>query len=246
MSELAAAPADGEPDPPAEPLYATVTAADPEGALTPARARRARLADALVHLLGVPLGAAAASVLVVLTLRLPQLDAATGIAVGLYALTLVAMLAISAAYNLTRVGVRREWLRRVDHATIFALIAGTYTPFMLAKVGGAWGLGFTLFVWACAALGATLKIAFPRRLERTSIALYLLLGWSVVMTLGPLAETVAPGPLWLLAAGGVLYTAGVGVYLLKRFTYHKALWHLCVLAAAICHYLAVGRAVGTF
>jgi hemolysin III len=211
--------------------------------LTLGQARRARRADAVVHLLGVPLGLIAAGVLLGRAALVPDAGALTWLSLLLYAATLVAMLVFSAAYNLTRAAHRIERLRAIDHATIFLLIAGTYTPFMLVKVGGPWGAGFTAFVWVCALAGAALKIAFPRRLERLSIALYLLLGWSVLMTLNTLTQSVAAGPLWLLVAGGLTYTAGVGVYLLKRFTYHKALWHLFVLIAACLHYLAISRAV---
>ncbi|WP_051432365.1 PAQR family membrane homeostasis protein TrhA [Rhodovibrio salinarum] len=211
--------------------------------LTYAQARRGRRADAVVHLLGVPLGLIAAAVMLGRAALTPEAGALTWVSLLLYTATLIAMLVFSATYNMTRAEHRIERLRAIDHATIFLLIAGTYTPFMLVKVGGAWGAGFTAFVWVCALAGAALKIAFPRRLERVSIALYLLLGWSVVMTLNTLIESVAPAPLWLLLAGGVTYTAGVGIYLMKHATYHKALWHLFVLAAASLHYLAISLSV---
>jgi hemolysin III len=211
--------------------------------LTHGQAQRGRQADAVVHILGVPLGLVAAIVLLGRAALQPGTGALTWLSLLLYTPTLVGMLVFSAAYNMTRAEHRIERLRAIDHATIFLLIAGTYTPFMLVAVGGAWGAGFTVFVWVCALAGAALKIACPRRLERLSIALYLLLGWSVVMTLNTLIQSVDPAPLWLLLAGGVTYTAGVGIYVLKRFTYHKALWHLFVLIAASLHYLAVSRAI---
>ena len=227
----------------AEPQPRTRTAERPDPPLTPGQARRGRRADAVVHILGVPLGAIAAVVLLVRAALAADTGAITWLSLLLYAATLVAMLAFSAAYNLTRTAHRVERLRAVDHATIFLLIAGTYTPFMLVQVGGAWGTGFTVFVWVCALAGAALKIAWPRRLERVSIALYLLLGWSVVMTLQTLIQALPPAALWLLLAGGVTYTAGVGVYVRKHFTYHKAVWHLFVLIAACLHYLAISRAI---
>jgi hemolysin III len=230
-------------DPAAEPHPDSPAPERRDRGLTYAQAQRGRRADAVVHALGVPLGVVAAAVLLVRAGLQPETDALTWLSLLLYTATLVAMLAFSAAYNMTRAEHRIERLRAIDHATIFLLIAGTYTPFMLVAVGGAWGIGFCAFVWACALAGATLKIAYPRRLERLSIALYLLLGWSVVMTLNTLIESVAPAPLWLLLAGGVTYTAGVGIYVQKRFTYHKALWHLFVLIAASLHYLSVSGAV---
>ena len=230
-------------DPAADPHPDSPAPGTRERGLTHAQAKRARRADAVVHLLGVPLGLIAAAVLLGRAAIASGTGALTWLSLLLYTATLVAMLVFSAAYNMTRAEHRIERLRAIDHATIFLLIAGTYTPFMLVGVGGAWGAGFTAFVWACALAGAALKIVYPRRLERLSIALYLLLGWSVVMTLNTLIESMAPGPLWLLLAGGVTYTAGVGVYLLKHVTYHKALWHLFVLIAAGLHYVSVSQAV---
>ena len=230
-------------DPAADPHPDSPAPGPRERGLTYAQAKRARRADAVVHLLGVPLGLIAAAVLLGRAALTPGTGALTWLSLLLYAATLVAMLVFSAAYNMTRAEHRIERLRAIDHATIFLLIAGTYTPFMLVGVGGAWGVGFTAFVWVCALAGAALKIVYPRRLERLSIALYLLLGWSVVMTLNTLIESVATGPLWLLLAGGVTYTAGVGIYVLKHVTYHKAIWHLFVLIAAVLHYFSVSGAV---
>jgi hemolysin III len=246
MNDLAADPNGiSEPSgPDAEPRDPGGPALTPgDRGLTHGQALRGRRADAVVHALGVPLGLAAAAVLLARAALAGVADPLAWLSIGLYLATLVGMLIFSAAYNMTRAAHRKEWLRAVDHATIFLLIAGTYTPFMLVAVGGAWGAGFTVFVWVCALAGAALKIAFPRRLERVSIALYLLLGWSVVMTLNTLIAAVPAAQLWLLAAGGVTYTAGVGIYLLKHLTYHKALWHLFVLIAASLHYLAVSRAM---
>lgn len=204
---------------------------------------RERTADLVVHAAGVPLGVVGAAALVALVLARQAPDPTTLVSVGLYAAALVAMLGLSAAYNLAREPVRRARLRRLDHATIFVMIAGTYTPFMLVQVGGGWGAGFTAFVWAVALAGAAIKILLPGRLERASIALYLLLGWSVVMTLDSLVESVARANLLLLLAGGVVYTAGVGIYVWRSLPYHRALWHACVLAAAVLHYAAVARSM---
>lgn len=209
--------------------------------MSPPPEGRARTAELIVHALGVPLGIAGAAALLGLVAAAPGTDARTLASVALYAMGLVGMLSVSAAYNLTRAPGLRGWLRRFDHAGIYVMIAGTYTPFMLVKIGGGWGTGFAAFVWAVALAGAAIKLLAPHRLERTSIVLYLLLGWSVVMTLNSLIRAVDPASLWLLLAGGVIYTAGVGVYLWTRFLYHRAAWHAFVLLAAILHYVAVAR-----
>lgn len=224
---------------------ATVSAPD-DTAVSPRRRSRDQtlgeeIANAVTHGLGAGLALAGLVFLVVLAaLHGTALHVA---ALALYGATLVTMFLASTLYHAVTGPRVKEALRIFDHVSILLLIAGTYTPFMLVKVGGAWGLGFTAFVWACALAGATLKIAYPRRLERLSIALYLLLGWSVVMTLNTLIDSVERGPLWLLLAGGVTYTAGVGIYVRKHFTYHKALWHLFVLIAASLHYLCVSWAI---
>lgn len=205
----------------------------------------ARKADMAVHAIGVPLGALGALVLMVATVLLRHDDPAALLSVPLYAAALVAMLAFSAAYNLARRPGRRAWLRRIDHATIYVMIAGTYTPFMLVEVGGAVGQLFTAFVWLVALAGAALKILLPYRWERLSIALYLLLGWSVLAVLEPLLTTVDTVSIVLLLGGGLVYTVGVPVYLASNFVYHRAVWHACVLAAALLHYAAVLRTILT-
>lgn len=203
----------------------------------PVYSRGERLADLCVHAVGVPAGLAGAAALLAWTVLTGTAAAVACAAV--YAAGLVAMLALSAAYNLARRPRLKERLRRLDHAAIFAMIAGTYTPFAALALGGAAGAGLLAVVWPAAAAGMAVKLFWPRRLERLSITLYLVLGWSALAVAGPLVEAL-PGPvLALLAAGGVAYTVGAVLHLSERLAYHNALWHACVLAAAACHYAAV-------
>lgn len=197
---------------------------------------RERRADAAVHLLGTlaaPLGA------VVLLAVAADTGARAVAAAAVYSLGLVASFGFSAAYNLARAPGPRERLRRLDRAAIYPMIAGTYTPFALVGLGGASGGWLLGAVWAIAAGGAALAWCRPRRLERVHIGLYLALGWIGLVVLDDLLAALAPATLWLLLAGGVLYTAGVGVHLLRALPYHNALWHLMVVAGATCHWLAV-------
>jgi hemolysin III len=203
--------------------------------------RGERIADLCIHLIGVPAGVAGAVGLI--THGFATGGAATIASLVLYGAGLVGMLALSAAYNLTDSPGPKELLRRFDHAAIFTMIAGTYTPFMLLKIGGGWGIGLLAFVWLTAFAGAGVKLLYPRRLERVSIALYLALGWSAVVALRPIVEALSPPTLLLLAAGGVLYTLGVVFHVSERLAYQNALWHACVLLAAACHYAAVWEAV---
>ncbi len=183
-------------------------------------------------------GSILASVFLVLSV-LRGADPAAVLASLVYGIGLVAMLWSSAAYHLTCHPRLKEWFRRCDHAAIFLMIAGTYTPFAIAGLGGAIGWTLLSFVWIVAVFGMALKLLRPRRRDRWSVALYLALGWAGLPVAGRLWEAL-PGEVFaLLGAGGVLYTVGVAFYLWERLPGHNAIWHGFVLAAAVCHYLAV-------
>ena len=200
-----------------------------------------RRADAAVHALGLTLGVAGCTVLV--TAAPSRADLQHLVAVGAYAAGLMAMLGCSALYNLTPEGARKRLFRRLDHAAIFLMIAGTYTPFALVLVGGRLGAGLLALVGTVAGGGAAVELLGLRRHDGLSVAAYLLLGWCVLPALGPLSAALPPFGLALLVAGGVLYSVGVVFHLWARLPYHNAVWHGFVLAAAACHYAAVLRAL---
>ena len=195
------------------------------------------LADGVVHALGLALGIAGAIALVGLAIfdGNPVLLAPLAI----YAAGLVGMLGCSAAYNLLRTSRRRDWLRRFDHAAIFAMIAGTYTPFTILGLQGGWSAGLTVAIWSVAAIGIALKLWRPRRIEAISVALYLGLGWIGLVALQPFVAALGTSTLSLLAAGGILYSVGVIFLLWRRLPYHNAIWHGFVLVAAACQWVAV-------
>jgi hemolysin III len=209
---------------------------------------REHAADRWVHMAGLGLGAPAAlGVVLVAALDQAQRQLAP---VALYAAGLLAMLGCSAAYNLGRTSLRRssrqhDWLRRLDHAAIFVMIAGTYTPFTL-KLELSWAIGLTSAVWALAAAGVAVKLLRPRpaRLHSLSVALYLAVGWIGLLALGPFIASLDTATLVLIAVGGALYTAGVAFHLWQRLPYQNAIWHGFVLAAAGVHYAAVLTVVG--
>ena len=205
--------------------------------LHPQYSRPERIADAVVHGLGVVFGLAACVFLAIAVL--PTHDALLWLAVGLYGTGLLAMLTCSALYNLAGPGRWKAVFRRLDHAAIFVMIAGTYTPFTLISIGGAWGTGLLTFVWIVALCGVALKLVWPRRFDRLSVAAYLLLGWSIVVALDPLLGAVSAAGVVLLGLGGLLYSLGVVFHLWQRLPYHNAIWHACVLVAAACHFSAV-------
>src|SRR4051812_49076318 len=207
-------------------------------------------ADAAVHALGLTLGSAGCVALA--AAALPRAgDPLRVSALLAYAVGLLAMLGCSALYNLTPEGGRKRLFRRLDHAAIFLMIAGTYTPFTLVEIAGTWGTGLLAFVWSVAGVGIAAELLGLGRHDGLSVAAYLLLGWSVLAALGPLSAAVSaavspavsPAGLALLVAGGVLYSAGVAFHLWTRLPYHNVVWHGFVLAAAACHYAAVLREV---
>jgi hemolysin III len=193
-------------------------------------------ADRVVHGVGICLGGVGAVVLVWMTaIGGGPRDLAP---ILIYAAGLLAMLGCSAAYNVFHTSGRREWLRRFDHAAIFAMIAGTYTPFT-TRLGGGWASGLTAIIWAVAAAGIAHKLWQPPRIEAISIALYLTLGWIGLAAAGPFMTAFDTRTLVLLALGGIVYTAGVLFHLWRRLPYQNAIWHGFVLVAAGIHYLAV-------
>jgi hemolysin III len=198
---------------------------------------RHRRADAAVHVVGLLAVLAACLLLASRAAHRPEPLAAA--AFGLYALGLVASFTCSAAYNMATPGPRRALLRRLDHAAIFLLIAGTYTPIMALAVGGWTGFALLLFVWTGALLGGAIKLAAPARFERVAIAAYLLLGWVGVIALMPLLRALSSWQLGLLLLGGLIYSLGVIAHVSKTLPYNIAIWHALVLVAAGCQYVVV-------
>jgi hemolysin III len=195
-----------------------------------------RRADAAVHAIGVTAGVAGFVWLLNAGVFSGAVPVHTALALVIYGLGLVGMLTASAAYNLAPPCLGKALLRRIDHAMIFVMIAGTYTPFTL---GLGQGIGLGGAVWGGAAVGATLKLRFPGRFNRLGLALYLGLGWAVVTALEPLGTALSTPALWLLISGGLVYTIGVVFHLMERMPYNNAVWHLLVLAAASCHFAAI-------
>lgn len=156
-----------------------------------------------------------------------------------YGLTLVLLYTASALYHSFRDARVKRMLKVVDHASIFLLIAGTYTPFLLVPLRGPWG--WTLFglVWAIAVAGVVLKLFWTGRFRVLSTFMYLGMGWIVVIAFKPLIHNLPRGGLILLAAGGLLYTLGTVFYLWKRLPFGHAIWHGFVLAASGCHFFSV-------
>ena len=148
------------------------------------------------------------------------------------------MFACSAAYNLGRFTRHGDWLRKLDHAGIFLMIAGTYTPFTVLALNGAWSWTLTILIWSIAVLGILLRFLHGRLFDRLSLGLYLVLGWIALAALAPLIDALNTPTLVLLAVGGTLYTIGVIFHLWVRLPFQNVIWHTFVIAAAM-HFAAV-------
>ena len=197
--------------------------------------------NGLTHLAGGLLAAAGLVVLLATAGRADQL-----VAFGVFGLSLVALYTASTLYHLlplSPAGIAR--LRRADHMAIFVLIAGTYTPFCLLALDGAWQAGLLGLIWGLALCGILLKLLWMDAPRWLSVALYLGMGWAALVAAPTLFRVVPPGGIAWVLAGGVVYSAGALIYGLKRpnpvpgvFGFHE-LWHLFVVAGSACHFWAV-------
>jgi hemolysin III len=195
------------------------------------------IADGIIHAIGIALGVAGAAVLLLSAFHTARDGEIASVII--YVVGLLSMLGVSAAYNSWPVSPHKWMLRRFDHSAIYLLIASTYTPFLLHMKNGTLSATMLITVWLTASVGMALKLFWPGRLDRLSIGLYLLLGWSGVLVYGPVAAALRPMTLWLIAIGGVLYSIGVLFHVWERLRFHTAIWHCFVLSAACCHYTAV-------
>ena len=198
---------------------------------------RERVADGCIHLVGV--AASLVALIALLIIGVKSQAMLWVVSLTIYGLALVATFSCSAGYHLVVRPKLKEVLRRLDHAAIFLMIAGTYTPFILIKMNTPWGLGLLAVVWTMAAIGIAIKLFAPRFLDGLSTALYLVQGWAVIAAWEPLMSAMPGRVLTLLTAGGVLYTIGVVFHLWERLPYQNAIWHGFVLSAASCHFAAV-------
>jgi hemolysin III len=202
-----------------------------------------RIADYCIHAIGVVASLVALGFLVFIGVE--SQTALWILGLTIYGLALVATFSFSLGYHVAVRPKLKEWLRRLDHAAIFMMIAGTYTPFILIKMNNAWGLTLLAVVWGMAAIGIAIKLFAPRYLEGISTALYLMQGWAILAAWEPLMSAVSGAVLTLLIIGGALYTVGVVFHLWERLPFQNAIWHGFVLSAASCHYAAVMVAVHT-
>lgn len=195
------------------------------------------LANSISHGVGLAGAIAATPILVVGAVR--SGSAADIVGSSVFAASMIALYLASTTYHAARAGRLKARLRQFDHAAIFLLIAGSYTPFTLGVLGGAWG--WTLFglVWGAAALGIGQKLFMGLRYPRLSTAMYVIMGWLIVIAIRPLLLRMPPAGLAWLVAGGLFYSVGVVFYATQRIRCGHFIWHLFVLGGSICHFFAV-------
>jgi hemolysin III len=195
------------------------------------------IVSSITHGVGVGLGAAGLIVLV--TLAGLAGDGWRVVSFSIYGATLVLLYLSSLLYHSVRTPRAKRFFRYFDHASIFLLIAGTYTPFTLISLRGWWGWALFALIWIMAITGIVLTFVLMDRSRLLAGILYITMGWLVIIAVKPLLNAVPrAGVLWLLA-GGLAYTFGVVFYLWKRLPFNHAIWHLFVLAGSICHFCAV-------
>lgn len=195
------------------------------------------VANSVTHGLG--LLASLVGVPVLLATAVAAHDTALIIGSTVFGASLVGLYAASTLYHALPPSRAKRVFRVIDHAAIYLLIAGTYTPFTLGVLRGGWGWLLLGIVWSFAVLGILFKTLGGLRFPRVSTLLYLVMGWLAVVTLRPLAAALPGAGLGLLLVGGLLYTGGVIFFVWERPRYNHTVWHLFVLGGSACHFLAV-------
>jgi hemolysin III len=203
--------------------------------------RAEMIADAIVNCLAIIVAVAASAVLLVNAWR--NEDASEIAALSVYVAGLVAMLGFSTSYNLVPPSPLKWLLRRFDHSAIYLMIAGTYTPLLLALHDRAWAWLLGILVWAGAAGGIIIKLFLPGRLDRVAVGFYLLLGWSGLLALEPISQSVPERTMHLILIGGALYTVGVIFHLWQSLKFQTAIWHGFVVLGAAAHFAGISYLV---
>lgn len=195
------------------------------------------VANSLTHGTGLLLGIAA---LVVLVVHAAQRGTAIHVvAASIYGATLVLLYASSTFYHALPRGRAKRVFGVLDHAAIFLLIAGTYTPFTLVTLEGGWRWSMFGVVWGLALAGVVLEAVTLGRARKVQLLLYLLIGWMAMVAIRPLLSSLSPGGFALLIGGGLFYSLGVIFYVRRSMRWHHAIWHVFVIAGSVCHFFAV-------
>jgi hemolysin III len=195
------------------------------------------LANSVTH--GVGLGLSLIGLGVLLALSIVQGNAWHILGCTVFGFSLVVLYTASTLYHSFQAPRFKRVFKILDHAAIYLLIAGTYTPFTLVNLRGFWGWTLLTLVWVLALFGVIFKVFFVDRFVVASTLVYILMGWSCVIAVKPLLSLIPTGGIALLLTGGLAYTLGTVFFACKKIPFNHAIWHLFVLAGSTCHYFAV-------
>lgn len=197
--------------------------------------------EELLHAISHGLGAilSLAALLFMLHLSRAQQDILYLVSSSIYGCSLLLMYCSSTLYHASKNSLIKRRLRQLDHAAIFILIAGTYTPFTLISLRHDWGLALFGLIWALAVIGVLIELGSGLKYKKLSLVLYLSMGWLVILAIKPMLNNVATEAMWLLLAGGLSYSIGVIFYAAKQLYMHHLIWHLFVLAGSAFHFAAI-------
>jgi hemolysin III len=198
---------------------------------------REELAHGISH--GIGTGLAIAGLVFLLVFSVRNGDAWQIVSAAIYGSSLILLYLSSTLYHLISSPRVKRIFQRLDHAMIYVLIAGTYTPLTLVLLRGGWG--WTLFglIWGMAFCGLATELIFKRKVKWLSLVFYLSMGWLIVIAIKPLLASLATGGLILLILGGLFYSLGVIFYAWENLCYHHAIWHLFVLAGSTAHFFTI-------
>jgi hemolysin III len=202
---------------------------------------REEIANTITHLFGILFGIISIPILIGTALQHANTNTITG--ASIYGVTFLMMFTASTLFHHKPPGRIRDRLRVLDHISIYFLIAGTYTPFILIFVNNSFGIKLLVVLWTLTIVGTIFKIFYTGKFEFLSTFIYLAMGWILFAGGTTFFDHMSAPIITLILAGGVLYTIGVLFYLWRLFAYHHAVWHVFVLCGAICHYTAVLKAV---
>ena len=161
------------------------------------------------------------------------------VGVSIFGACLILSYLSSTVYHTLREPKIKHAFRVVDHACIFLLIAGSYTPFALVNMRGGWGWSLFGVAWGLALVGILFKVLFVKRFRIVSVLIYIGMGWLIVVAIKPTVASIQTGGIVWLVIGGLMYTGGTTFYLWRKLPYNHAIWHLFVMAGSFCHFLAI-------
>jgi len=198
---------------------------------------REEIANSISHGLGLVLALIALPILVLSAMRIGSTHFIVGAIV--YGMTMVLLYLASTLYHSITHEPAKRFFRLFDHSAIFLLIAGTYTPFTLGVLRGAWGWSLLVTIWSLAITGIVMKALHGTRRPWISMVLYIVMGWLAIVAIKPMIQLIPVPGIVLIFAGGVAYTGGLAFYAARSLRYSHFIWHLFVIAGTTCHFFAV-------